>query len=236
MQHEALSKEGEVNEGSENLEWFFESPDVESWDSTSSTEILQLGGKSRLENHQVFHRLQKSLLDRRFHVILVSCSLSHGFDQKAMPNEQILRVIRSLICQLMNNDNSPVHYAMEHYPLSEIKQASIFTSNLENMLKHLLKVLFYSLISMPGRRVYLMLDEIDVLGPEMYRLVEGLSELRTQLLRQDAIEKPVVKIFFNTPPRNFSGLAKDLRRMLDKIPYIEKDKELKGSSALLPIR
>jgi hypothetical protein len=216
-----------VDEESVNLGWFFESTELNDWKSSPSTAILQLGGKSRPENHRVFERLSSELLEEGSKVVLVSCSPSLGFLHKAKSEEQMLWVLQLLIRQLMNDNISRIRYAMSQYPLSELQKASLYTTKDEKMLRHLHQVLFHSLSAEPGR-VYLLLDGIDALGRAMYRIVHELAQLHSKLMEPDQTYKPVVKLFFDTPPRSLSGLWKDLGGLLDQIAYIEKDKELKG--------
>lgn len=218
-------------DSSVNLDWFFENPDFKNWDSSSYTEILQLGGKSKVENHRVYVLLLQTLLDRGANVIQASCSSSLGFDQlhAAKPEEQACRVVQLLIGQLIDGDDFRLRYAMEHHPISKITKAKLFPSKSEeSMLGQMIRVLFCCLAARPDQQVYLLLDGIDILGPAMGQLVNRLGKLYSNLKDPDDMKTPVVKIFLDTPPRSSARPFKGHDQAGDSISYIEKDKEMKG--------
>ena len=231
MQPESESKRFRDANSSESLEWFFENPDFKDWDSSSSTEILQLGSKSRAENRRVYGWLLQTLLGRGATVIRVSCSVSLGFDQLQLvkPDEQACRVVRLLIRQLMDDDVSRLRYAMEHCPIEEIIERGPFSPMSEtSILERLVRVLFYCMAAKPDQRFYLLVDGIDILGSATSELVKQLEKLHFNLKDSNHLDAPVAKIFFDTPPRSSTGPSKGNDPVSDRIRYIEKDKEMRG--------
>lgn len=178
--------------------------------------------------------LLKKLLDRDTSnhaekTIYSFFSPSSGFREK--PEDQALQSTRTLINQLFDDSKDRLRHAMHQYPASEItKRVALISKPEHETLKNLFTVLTYSLAAIPRMRINLIVDGVDVLGTEMYRFLENLLDMNRKLRDNEANTKVLVKIFFSSRLVSLSEPLNDLEQSLTKIPSIEKDKELNGTS------
>ncbi|KAF4470497.1 P-loop containing nucleoside triphosphate hydrolase [Fusarium albosuccineum] len=207
--------------------WFFDNPDFTDWDCDRLTKILQLGGQSKQENWTVFLELSKLLEDRGSTLIYFSSSFSEGErNGRLKPLEQSYRVLRSVISQLAGDDISLLLDLVGHEAMHGLTRAQpLSQSNV--MLNNLARLLYHLLVAQQEDRLYVLIDGLDVLGPEMGRFIDELLSLQETLRKPktDNRHQPVVKIFISTPPQaTVRGLGQ--RAGKDDIIYIEKNKEM----------
>ena len=177
------------------------------------------------KNTKIFWRLLGKLTGHGEKASYFFWSPSIGFDQSKKPEDQALQIVRVLLRQLLDDSNSRLRYSMEQYPLSELTKAPTYLSRPE--YANLFDVVFHSLVATPDSHIYLILDGIDVLGRETSRFLWIFLAIASKLKQLES-KAPAVKLFFATRPLNISQPSTDLEHLLDELPSIEKDKELKS--------
>jgi hypothetical protein len=213
---------------SDDLEWLFDSPEFKNWVSDDYMSMLWLGGKSIAENTHAMDLVLQWALTKSHDVFFAFHEPAASLHDKASPKTEAESITRALLRQVLEQDDRRLRFSMEHYPLKTInKPVPHILSARDWELRHLIHVLFTCLVAVPKSTTCVLIDGIDVMGTNAERFLGQLQ----QLLEEEKENHPntVVKIFFTSTTRNFQQPPSESEKELAKIPYIEKDKEIKGT-------
>ncbi|TQV96722.1 Ankyrin repeat-containing domain-containing protein [Cordyceps javanica] len=174
-------------------EWFFDSPDFIEWDEGSVTRILELGGQSRQENLTIFLELLRFLHDQREAKVIY-------FSPSFREDEQSGRL-------------KPLEHSHR-----------LLRTLVSQLAEGLFRLLYHLLIGQSReRRVYVLIDSLEVLGHEMGGFIAELLSLQDKLRKPKSADEsePIVKIFISTLPQ-----TRPKGMQTGQIIYIDKNKEM----------
>ncbi|RYP49296.1 hypothetical protein DL768_004979 [Monosporascus sp. mg162] len=205
---------------SRDLDWFFESPEFNQWNSRDF-ELLWLSGipgsgKTTLSFYLWDHLKRNRTYTDTGDIVIFFCSTLFGIRSTA--ESQIAQVLAKIISQLLHSDQKRLELVVQQCPMPELLRQRIPISPSQPFLNGLWKILSASVVAVPSRPVIIIIDGIEVLRSEEARqmFLQNLLQLKNEVKSKGVRGS---KIFITSVPFH------DIKKALTGVLNIEKDKE-----------
>ncbi|KAI2621919.1 hypothetical protein GGS26DRAFT_255256 [Hypomontagnella submonticulosa] len=206
----------------EDFDWFFESPEFEQWQSSGSAFLSLFGPPDSGKTFLSIHLQQRIVSNQTYNTnedIAIYLSLP-VLDVEETPEIQTMRLLGTLISQLLRKDNGRLKLVFQRCPLPELSNFKDFPNlplEQQPLLNKLWETLSTSVTAVPSRQIILIIDGIDSLKTEQSRQI-FLRNL-IHLHREASSIVAGFKILITSRPLD------DIKKELVGLPSIDKDKE-----------
>ncbi|RYO97166.1 hypothetical protein DL765_011288 [Monosporascus sp. GIB2] len=207
---------------SQDLDWFFESPEFNQWNSHDS-ELLWLSGIPASGKTTLSFYLSDRLKRNRTYtnagdIVISLCSPPS--ETRATAENQIAQVLGTIISQLLHSDRKRLELVVQQCPMPEQPRHPTPSSPPQPFLNELWKILSASVMAVPSRPVIIIIDGIDEVRTEEARqmFLQNLLQLNNEVKSKGVRG---FKVFITSRPFD------DIKKALNGVLNIEKDKEWK---------